>query len=136
MASKKKKISTGKFTIYSIWQEDTCVYIGCSQRNNIEVRWNEHKKQLKEGNHPTKKLQKLYNENPNFTYKVEMEVPSESNFLMFICEGLWNSVRKPLANGIVIKKFRINIRLSRIENIEMCKDILRVIAKYCKNSTI
>ena len=126
--TKKKKPE--KFTIYSIWHRDTCMYVGCTQRSDVEVRWDEHKKDLANGKHKTKKLQEMYDKNNgDFTYQVEMEIYSDSTFLMFICEGLVNSFRVPKANCIVIKKGRMNTRLGRTPQ-DLAKLLIDVVCEY------
>lgn len=134
-ASKTKKQEKKKkevFHIYSIWCKDKCAYVGCTQRESVEVRWGEHKKALSEGKHPTKKLQELYNKDSDFTYKLETTLPSKSSFLLFVMEGLYNSYLKPVANSIVIKKFRMCTKLGRIENVDLCKKIIDLVNETYK----
>ena len=134
MKSKLKKSAkiekNEKFYVYSIWLEDKCVYVGST--NEIERRYKEHRESLMYNKHTNKTLQKIYNENPRFTYKIEMECPVDNDLLKFFCEFLINSILTPKSNKCVLISGRKMICLPRIKDKELAQLIIDTINNYYK----
>lgn len=119
-----------KFYVYSIWLEDTCVYVGST--NDIERRWRQHKEDLMYGRHTNKTLQKIYNDSPRFTYKIEMECPVDNDLLKFFCEFIFNSLRTPKSNKCVLQQGRKMICLPRLKDKNLAQLIINTINNYYK----
>lgn len=129
---KKKAIveKSENLYIYSIWQNKKCVYVGST--NDIARRWKEHKESLLYGKHTNKTLQKIYNENPNLEYKIEVELPVDNDLLKFFLEFLINSLLTPKSNKCILQQGRKMICLPRLKDKVLAKLIIDTINNYYK----
>ena len=128
--TKKKETSIGISTIYGIFLKNKCLYIGSTDRN-IEDRWKEHQKDLEKGKHTNSTLQKQYNENNNFEYRVLMQLPTDNTLIKFLTESLVNSIHKPSCCKCIIAQGRMRVILQRCEP-KLAEKILDCIKEYFK----
>lgn len=117
-----------KFYVYGIFLDGKAIYVGST--NDIDRRWEEHKKDLIYNKHSNKTLQKIYNDSPTFEYKILMECPIDNDLLKFFCELLWNSLLTPKSNKCVLMQGRKILVLPRLKDKELAQLIIDTINTY------
>lgn len=96
--------------IYGIFNEkdDQCIYVGETTRKP-EVRWAEHRRQLKNGSHTNKSLQKYYDALENkddIRFELLSSIDTDNSLLRYFFESLNISLYRPLCNKCVIDQGR------------------------------
>lgn len=116
--------------IYGIFDKENCLYIGQTKRDNPEkTRWEEHKREIKNGRHKIKKLNTYKDNIDNLRFEVLCEVETSNSLVLSTLENFYNSLYHPF-NSCVISGFRSNVTLKREDNKELCKEIIEVIKKH------
>lgn len=102
--------------VYGIYRGDECLYVGVTARS-ANVRFNEHKKDLANGKHINKALQKEYNldNGKSFDYRVLDTINTDNTLLKYFYESLYISLKKPKTNKCIIEQGRNRIILQRCE---------------------
>lgn len=117
-------------TIYGIFIDNKCIYVGSTGRIDIEDRWKEHKKALKKGKHSNKTLQKKYDTYGDlFEYRIIKEIKSDNTLIKFFAESLVNSIYKPTSNKCIIAQGRMRVILQRCD-VGLANNLLDVICNY------
>lgn len=127
--TKKKEKSTGMFYIYGIFLKDKCLYIGSTE--DTDKRWKQHSSTLSRQKHSNKSLQKQYDIDNNFEYKVIMQLPTDNTLIKFFVESLVNSIYKPSCCKAIIAQGRMRVILQRTEP-KLAEKILECIKDYYK----
>ena len=125
-----KKTQAKSFSVYGIYLNGDLVYIGST--NNFNRRAKEHMNALISNKHSNKTLQRLYNSHSAEDWGMDsiFELPTGNALLQFFCEFLVNSATKPICNRCVIQKGKASIILPRVQEVDLCHQILGVIYKY------
>jgi hypothetical protein len=114
-------------SIYGIFDNDTLLYAGSTERNPDD-RFAEHKRDLIKGKHCNKTLNKYYDNcnNKEFTYKVIYQVNTDNSLIKFFLEMLAISYLRPKCNKCCIKVGFAQLSLSRCDK-DIAKRLIDVI---------
>lgn len=114
-------------SIYGIFDNDTLLYAGSTERNPDD-RFSEHKRDLIKAKHCNKTLQKYYNNcnNKDFTYKVIYQVNTDNSLIKFFLEMLAISYLRPKCNKCCIKVGFAQLSLARCDK-DIAKRLIDVI---------
>lgn len=116
--------------IYSIYNNDICLYVGCTSRD-VNARLAEHKSALKHGKHTNKSLQKAYDAcSGAVTYKLIDSIDTDNTLLKFFYESLYISLLKPKCNKCLIQQGNNKVVLQRCEPC-VADRLIKSINKIC-----
>lgn len=119
----KTKINSN-VTVYGIYHNDKCLYIG--QSKNVKVRWDTHRKDIKNKKHKIKQLNKYSVDELDF--KVMCEVNTDNSLVTMLTEALINSIHKPLNKIVWQAGFHI-VTFARVKP-DLATNLLNVIINY------
>lgn len=123
--------------VYGIYSGDVLLYLGTTSRTP-QVRWKEHERDLRLGQHHNKTLQKEYNaatvrdDGSRFDYRLIDSIDTDNSLLKYFYEGLYNSLLKPKCCKIVIEQGKRNrVVLQRVSP-EIARELIRCIDDMCE----
>ena len=118
--------------IYAIYDNDICLYVGCT--NDYDKRVRQHTKALTTGTHSNKSLQKYINEKGywKIDYRLLATYENDSTLIKYFAEALWNSKLNPKFAKVVIQQGRSRVVMSRC-NKELAERLLEVLDEYKLN---
>lgn len=115
-------------SIYGIYDNNTLLYVGETEREDVNKRFSEHKRDLIKVKHCNKTLQTYYNNcnNKDFTYKVIYQVNTDNSLIKFFLEMLVISYLRPKCNKCCIKVGLAQLSLARCDK-DIAKNLIDVI---------